>query len=60
VAESGRRYDRGRVEISAKPIQEGGIPWVTLLFGFGPALLIIGFYVWMFRRAVQQVTADKS
>src|SRR5262249_60560549 len=41
------------VEISAKPIQEGGSPWVTLLFGFGPALLIIGFYVWMFRRAAQ-------
>jgi cell division protease FtsH len=43
-----------RVEISAKPIQEGSSPWVTLLFGFGPALLIIGFYVWMFRRAAQQ------
>ena len=42
-----------RVEISAKPIQAGGSPWVTLLFGFGPALLIIGFYVWMFRRAAQ-------
>ena len=42
------------VEISAKPIQEGGIPWATILFGFGPALLIIGFYVWMFRRAAQQ------
>jgi cell division protease FtsH len=42
-----------KVEISAEPIQEGGSPWVTLLFGFGPALLIIGFYVWMFRRAAQ-------
>jgi len=41
------------VEISAKPIQTGGSPWVTLLFGFGPALLLIGFYVWMFRRAQQ-------
>ncbi|HEX7787110.1 MAG TPA: ATP-dependent metallopeptidase FtsH/Yme1/Tma family protein, partial [Methylomirabilota bacterium] len=41
------------VEISAKPTDEGGSPWVTLLFGFGPALLIIGFYVWMFRRAQQ-------
>ncbi|MFO7305899.1 MAG: ATP-dependent zinc metalloprotease FtsH [Gammaproteobacteria bacterium] len=40
------------VEISAKPIQEGN-PWMTLLFGFGPALLIIGFYVWLFRRAQQ-------
>jgi cell division protease FtsH len=43
-----------RVEISAESIQEGGDPWTTLLFGFGPALLIIGFYVWMFRRAAQQ------
>jgi cell division protease FtsH len=41
------------VEISAKPIEEGGNPLTTLLFGFGPALLLIGFYVWMFRRAQQ-------
>ena len=41
------------VEISAKPIDEGGNPWLTLLFSLGPALLIIGFYVWMFRRAQQ-------
>ncbi|MCL4763170.1 MAG: ATP-dependent zinc metalloprotease FtsH, partial [Burkholderiales bacterium] len=25
--------------------------WSLLLFGFGPALLLIGAYVWMFRRA---------
>jgi cell division protease FtsH len=42
------------VEISAKPIQEGGSPLSTLLFGFGPALLFIGFYVWMFRRMAKQ------
>jgi cell division protease FtsH len=42
-----------QVEISAKPIQAGGNPWTTLLFGFGPAVLLIGFYVWMFRRAQQ-------
>jgi cell division protease FtsH len=42
------------VEISAKPIQEGGSPWATLFFAFGPALLFIGLYVWMFRRAAQQ------
>jgi cell division protease FtsH len=41
-----------KVEIMAKPIQEGNA-WTTLLFGFGPALLFIGFYVWMFRRAQQ-------
>lgn len=42
------------VEISAKPIQEGGNPWATLLFSFGPGLLFIGFYIWLFRRAAQQ------
>jgi cell division protease FtsH len=42
------------VEISAKPIEESSSPWATLLLGFGPALLLIGFYVWMFRRAAQQ------
>ena len=41
------------VEISAKPIQQGGSAWTTLLFGFGPAILIIGFYVWIYRRAMQ-------
>jgi cell division protease FtsH len=41
------------VEISAKPIDDGGSVLTTLLFGFGPALLFIGFYVWMFRRAAQ-------
>src|SRR5215204_903703 len=34
------------VEISAEPIQEGG--------GFGPALLLIGGYIWLYRRAQQQ------
>src|SRR5688572_17579578 len=42
------------VEISAKPIAEGGGLLATLLLGFGPALFLIGFYVWMFRRAGQQ------
>ena len=39
------------VEISAEPPDEGGGPLATLLYGFGPALLLIGFYVWIFRRA---------
>jgi cell division protease FtsH len=41
------------VEISAVPIQTGSA-LSTLLFGFGPALLIIAFYVWLFRRAARQ------
>jgi cell division protease FtsH len=40
------------VEISAEPIEEGS-PWETFLYGFGPSLLIIGFYIWFFRRAAQ-------
>jgi len=54
-------FDRGleafliqhNVEISAVPIQQGS-GWATLLYGFGPALLIIGFYVWLYRRAAAQ------
>src|SRR3712207_5856680 len=42
------------VEISAEPIQEGGSRWSTLLFAFGPALLLIGGYIWLYRRAQQQ------
>src|SRR5688572_16685880 len=42
-----------KVEISARPIEEGRGFISTLLLGFGPALLIIGLYVWMFRRAGQ-------
>jgi cell division protease FtsH len=38
------------VEISAEPIQQGST-WSSLLLSFLPALLIIGLYVWMFRRA---------
>jgi cell division protease FtsH len=39
------------VEISAVPIQQGGI-WNTIGY-FGPALLLIAFYVWMYRRSSQ-------
>lgn len=41
-----------KVEISAVPMQSGGA-WATLLYGFGPALLLIGFYVWLYRRSAQ-------
>ena len=40
------------VEISASPIQSDS-PWSTLIFGFGPAILFIAFYVWIFRRVRQ-------
>jgi len=41
------------VEISARPIQQGTGLLPMLLYGFGPALLIILFYFWLFRRAQQ-------
>lgn len=41
-----------KVEISARPIQSSNA-LSMLLFGFGPALLLIAFYFWMYRRATQ-------
>jgi cell division protease FtsH len=41
------------VEILADPIQEESNPFLSFLLLFGPALLIIAFYVWMYRRAKQ-------
>src|SRR5690242_18388072 len=38
-----------KVEIVAQPIQQGRGFLTTLIFGFGPALLMIGLYVWLFR-----------
>jgi cell division protease FtsH len=42
------------VQISAEPIDEGGSPWSTLLFGFGPSIVLVLFYIWLFRRASRQ------
>jgi cell division protease FtsH len=42
------------VEISAQPIRTSASPIATLLLGFGPALLLIGFYVWIYRRTTRQ------
>ena len=39
------------VEISAEPFADAGNPWGTFLLGFGPVILIMLFYVWMYRRA---------
>ncbi len=38
-----------KVEIRAIPLQAGGA-LATLLYSFGPALLLIGLYVWLYRR----------
>jgi len=42
------------VEISAKPINEERSPLETILYNFGPGLLFISFYVWLFRRSQKQ------
>lgn len=39
------------VEISAKPMHEERSAWETLLYSFGPGLLFIFFYFWLFRRS---------
>ena len=41
------------VEISAEPIVEETNPILSFLFMFGPALLIIVLYIWIFRRMRQ-------
>ncbi len=42
------------VEISAKPLYEERSPLATLLYSFGPSLLFIGMYIWMFRRTSKE------
>jgi cell division protease FtsH len=42
------------VVIRAQPIQEEDNPLISFLIFFGPALLIIAFYFWMFRKAKGQ------
>lgn len=43
-----------KVDIRATPIQTETNPILSLLLSFGPALMIIGLYVWFFRRAARQ------
>ena len=49
----GLLIDNG-VEITAEPIERPQSWLTTLLFGFGPALLLIGVFVWLSRRAASQ------
>ncbi|MCC7424191.1 MAG: ATP-dependent zinc metalloprotease FtsH [Planctomycetaceae bacterium] len=39
------------VEIRAEPIRQEGNAFLNLLYGFGPAILLVAFYVWMYRKA---------
>jgi cell division protease FtsH len=49
----GYLIDHG-VEISAKPVQEERSPIETFLYSFGPGLLFIGFYVWLFQKTAKE------
>ncbi len=41
------------VVINAEPPDEGRSLWATLLLGFLPTLLLIGFFVWLARRQIR-------
>jgi cell division protease FtsH len=45
---------KGGVDIRATAIETQPNPLLTLLSAFGPAVLIIGLYIWFFRRAAKQ------
>ncbi len=38
------------VVINAEPPDEGRSLWVTLVLGFLPTILLVGFFIWLFRR----------
>jgi cell division protease FtsH len=52
----GELLSRGAV-VSAKPISSGSSTWLTLLVGFVPTLLLVGFFLWMMRRAAGAVSS---
>jgi cell division protease FtsH len=43
------------VVINARPIEEPRSWWLNLLLSFGPALLIVGFFIFMSRQAARQL-----
>src|SRR3546814_8330454 len=42
------------VDIRSTPLQTGNSFLSLLLWSFGPAILIVGLYVWLFRRAAKE------
>jgi cell division protease FtsH len=49
-AELTRLLARENVVINAEPPDEGRSVWASLVLGFLPTLLLIGFFIWIFRR----------
>ena len=52
-AELTRLLGEQDVVINAHPPDEGRGFWPTLLLGFGPTLLLVGFFIWMIRRQMR-------
>lgn len=48
------------VKITASQSSSGGSAWLSVLFSFLPFLLLIGFFVWMGRRAAGAMTGGLS
>ena len=49
--ELSRLLQENEVTVNAKPLDTGGAWWQTLLFGFGPTILLVGLLFWLYRRA---------
>jgi cell division protease FtsH len=45
-----RLLQRERVVVNAVPLQTGLVWWKSLLFGFGPTIVLVGLLVWLLRR----------
>jgi len=45
-----RLLQRERVVVNAVPLQTGLVWWKSLLFGFGPTIVLVGLLVWLVRR----------
>jgi cell division protease FtsH len=45
-----RELDRQNVVINAEPPDEGRSLWASLLLGFLPTILLVAFFIWLFRR----------
>src|SRR5579864_805523 len=41
--------------INARPLDQPANPFITILLGFGPTLLLIGGFIWLSRRAAGQM-----
>ena len=42
--------EQGKVVVNAEPPDSGRSLWVTLLLGFLPTILLVAFFIWIFRR----------